>query len=95
MYSYRLSLEAKEDIKRIYLYGYEEFGEALADEYYQSLFNAFDKIAENPLHYQSVDHIRLGYRRYVVGGDSIFFRVNNQFVEIMAIIGGQDTDIWI
>jgi toxin ParE1/3/4 len=95
MYSYRLSLEAKEDIKPIYLYGYEEFGEVLADEYYHNLFNAFHKIAENPLHYQSVDHIRLGYRRYVVGGDSIFFRVNNQFVEIMAIIGGQDTDIWI
>ena len=41
MYSYRLSLEAKEDIKRIYLYGYEELGEALADDYYHNVFNVF------------------------------------------------------
>ena len=94
MYSYRLSLEAKKDSKRIYFYRYEEFDEALADDYH-NLCNAFDKTAENPLHYPSVDQLRLGYRRYVVGDDSIFFRVNNQCVEIMTSVGGQDTDIWI
>jgi len=42
MYSYRLSLEAKKDSKRIYFYRYQEFDEALADGYH-NLFNAFDK----------------------------------------------------
>jgi len=59
MYSYRLSLEAKKDSKRIYFYRYQEFDEALADGYH-NLFNAFDKTSENPLHYPSVDYLWLG-----------------------------------
>ncbi len=35
-------------------------------------------------------YIRKGYRRCVCGSDSIFYRINNDVVEIMAIIGKQD-----
>ncbi len=65
MASYRLSENAKEDLRRIYQYGLLEYGEAQADKYYNTLFDQFEKIAEQPLLYQSVDEIRKNYRRCV------------------------------
>jgi toxin ParE1/3/4 len=95
MIKYRLTEEAKEDLRRIYEYGYKEFGENLADEYFHSFFEAFIKIAESPLIYQSVDNIRLCYRRCPHRSDVIYYRINQDTIEIMAIIGGQDTDVWL
>ena len=91
MASYKLSEQAKEDLRRIYFRGLEQFGEAQADKYYYAFFEQFDKIAHHPFQYQSVDHIREGYRRSVCGADSIFYRIgDSQSVEIIAIIGRQD-----
>lgn len=95
MLEYKLSLNAKEDLKRIYAYGFAEFGELKADSYYHGFFDMFEKIAINPDIYQSVDHIRPGYRRCSYCSDSIYYRVNGNVVEIMAILGGQDSDIWL
>ena len=97
MSKYRLTDEAKEDLRRIYEYGYgyEEFGEEQADEYFYSFFEAFLKIAKSPLIYQSVDSIRPGYRRCPHRSDVIYYRINQSTIEIMAIIGGQDTDVWL
>jgi len=49
----------------------------------------------NPILYQAVDEIREGYRRSVRGIDSIYYRVDGDTVEIMAIFGQQDVDEWI
>ena len=88
--SYKLSLEAKEDLRRIYRYGFKNWGEEQADKYYFSFFECFDLIAENPTMYQAVDHIRRGYRHCVCGADTIYFRTDNGMVEIMTIIGKQE-----
>ena len=53
------------------------------------------KIATNPAAYQSVEHIRKGYRRCAYCADSIYYRFNGVEVEIMAILGGQDVDEWL
>ena len=95
MKSYKLSLNAKEDLRRIYAYGFVEFGELQADKYFEGFFKTFEKIASNPSSYQSVDHIRPGYRRCTCGSDSIYYRFNGVEVEIMAILGGQDIDEWL
>jgi len=95
MFDYRLSANAKEDLKRIYVYGLAEFGEQQADKYFYGFFSMFDKIAASPYLYQSVDHIRVGYRRCPCGSDSIYFRINGTNVEIMSILGGQDIDNWL
>ena len=91
MSKYRLTDEAKEDLRRIY--GYEEFGEEQADEYFYSFFEAFLKIAESPLIYQSVGNIRPGYSCCPHRSDVIYYRINKSTIEILAIIGGQDTDV--
>jgi toxin ParE1/3/4 len=95
MYDYKLSVNAKEDLKRIYEYGLLEFGEQQADDYFYNFFRLFDKIVTNPYLYQSVDHIRAGYRRCTCQSDSIYYRINGDTVEIMAILGGQELGDWL
>ena len=92
---YRISEDAKADLRRIYRRGIREYGEALADQYYDAFFDRFEELAEQPYLYQTVDEIREGYRRSVCGVDSIYYRVECGIVEIMAILGQQDVDEWI
>jgi toxin ParE1/3/4 len=90
MSKYRLSNAAKEDLIRIHQYGVIKFGVVLADKYFESFFEYFDIIAERPESFETVDFIKPGYRRCVCGVDSIYFKINEDIVEIMAIIGRQD-----
>lgn len=95
MVFYQLANAAKEDLRRIYEYGVIHYGEQAAETYYRGFFKTFTEIAEDPLRFPSVEHIRLGYRRAVYGVDSIYFRLHEQKVEIMAILGGQDLEQWL
>ena len=90
MNKYRLSNVAKEDLIRIHQYGVKQFGLTQADKYFNTFFEYFDIIAQRPFSFESVDYIRAGYRRCVCGSDSIYFSINNNNVEIMAIVGKQD-----
>lgn len=93
MGNYKLSADAEGDLYRIWLYGFQEFGEAEADKYYMEFFERFEQIANTPYLYQSVDHIREGYRRSVCGVDSIYYRIKGERVEIMRILGRQDREV--
>ena len=95
MANYRISEDATADLRRIYRRGAREYGEALADQYYDAFFDRFDQLAKQPYLYQAVDDIREGYRRSVCGVDSIYYRVSGDTVEIMCILGQQDVDDWI
>jgi len=90
MTRYRLSNVVKEDLIRIHQYGIKKFGVNQAEKYFYSLFDCFDNIAQRPFTFESVDYIKSGYRRCVCGSDSIYFKVNNDIVDIMAIVGRQD-----
>ena len=46
MGNYRLTEEAKDDLRRIYRYGFEKHGEKETDKYYSALFDRFDQLAE-------------------------------------------------
>lgn len=92
MARYRLNEQAKEDLIRIHHYGVSQFGMAQADKYFESFFRYFDLIAERPYAFESVDYIKVGYRRCVCGSDSIYYRINGDMVEIMTIIGSQDLE---
>ncbi|MFN2260552.1 MAG: type II toxin-antitoxin system RelE/ParE family toxin [Psychroflexus sp.] len=90
MSNYKLSNVAKEDLIRIHQYGVKKFGLTQADKYFDSLFEYFEIIAKQPFSFESVDFIKKGYRRCVCGSDSIYYKIDNDIVEIMAIIGRQD-----
>lgn len=87
MTNYRLSNAAKEDLIRIHQFGVDQ-----ADRYFDTFFEYFDMIAERPFSFQSVDYIKSGYRRCVCGSDIIYYRIVDEVVEIVTIIGRQDLD---
>jgi len=92
MATYRLSREAKADLRQIYRYGFFRHGERQADKYYEGLFSRFDQIAEQPFMYQPVDYIHEGYRRSVYGVHAIYYREENGTIEIVRILSRQDAD---
>ena len=90
MPNYKINNLAKEDLIRIHKFGVEKFGMIQADKYFDSFFENFEIIAKNPFYFESVDCVKTGYRRCISATDSIYYKVNNNIVEIMAIIGRQD-----
>ncbi|MCI5048250.1 MAG: type II toxin-antitoxin system RelE/ParE family toxin [Aquisalinus sp.] len=70
----------------------KHFGEAQADTYYFELFERFQKIADNPMLYPAVDHIRQGYRRSVYGKEAIYYKLTEGGVLIVSILRHQNTD---
>ncbi|MFT5970948.1 MAG: toxin ParE1/3/4 [Flavobacteriales bacterium] len=89
MANYKLSNEAKNDLIRIHHFGVERFGMIQADKYFESFFEYFEIISQRPFSFEAVDFIRTGYRRCICGSDSIYYRINDGRVEIMAIISRQ------
>jgi len=59
-------------------------------EKFDSIFECSDRIAKNPFSFESVDDIKTGSRRCVCGSDTIYFKITNNRVAVMAIIGKQD-----
>ncbi|MGD1961550.1 MAG: type II toxin-antitoxin system RelE/ParE family toxin [Fulvivirga sp.] len=92
MAKYRLSNTAKEDLIRIHHFGISRFGIDQADKYFDSFFKYFDIIAQRPYAFEAVNFIKPGYRRCVCGSDSIYYRIKDEVVEIMTIIGRQDIE---
>ena len=90
MASYRLSNTAKEDLIRIHQFGVERFGTRQADKYFESFFKYFEIIAQRPFSFEAVDFIKDGYRRCVCGSDSIYYKITNDGVDIMTIVGSQE-----
>ena len=87
---YRLSKAAEEDLIDIALFGDERFGKAQSNRYRDQLKQRFSTLAEQPLLYPAVNHIREGYRRSVCGVHSIFYRIDGKAVEIIRILKNQD-----
>jgi toxin ParE1/3/4 len=92
MGSYKLSQQARADLKRIWLYGVKNHSQLRADHYHQGMLAHFAKIADQPYLFQAVDNIRAGYRRSVYGTESIYYRINGNTVEIMTILRSQDIE---
>ncbi len=90
-YSLRFSNVAEADLADIYEYGFKRWGERQADLYYDALLAHFHLLCSNPLLFAAVDDIRPGYRRSVCGSHAIYYRVNELTVDVMAVIGRQDT----
>lgn len=90
MASYRLSDMALADLERLYERGILTFGLRLADKYYDELLARMQQIADRPKLSPAVNDIRKGYRRSVCGVDSIYYRIGEQGVEIVRVLGRQD-----
>ena len=92
MATYKITPEAENDLYRIWFYGLQKFGLSQTDKYFDAFFDRFEEIAKSPYLYPSADDIRKGYRKSICGVDTIYYRIENDTVEIMNIIGRQDTE---
>lgn len=90
MPAYELTYAADQDFENIFEFGIDTFGLNQALSYQNGMKERFDKLAEQPQLYPSVDHIRAGYRRSVYGSHSIYYRIDGQGVVIARILGQQD-----
>ncbi len=52
MANYKLTQAAKADLRQIYFYGFQTWGEAAADKYYNQLFDRFEQISAQPYLYK-------------------------------------------
>lgn len=90
MYKLVLTSEAESDLEAIYRDGYQKWGEAQADQYYDAILDHFNILCENPYLFRAVDEIRVGYRRSICGKHSIFYRVSEDAVEIMGLVRSEN-----
>lgn len=87
---YHLSEAADADLERLYEWGIDRHGVNAADQYYDGLIVRLGQIADSPQLWQGVDHIRAGYRRSVYSAHSIYYRIEDNGVLIMRIIGSEN-----
>ena len=90
MYKYYLTREAKEDLWRIYEFGVYTFGVAQAEKYFNNIHDCFEKIISSPYMFPVTIKNKKSYRFCVCGVDTIYYKINNDEIEIITIIGRQD-----
>ena len=83
--NFKLSLEAKENIKDIYNYGANQFNEKQAAVFYNELFAFFEFIASNPELYPLT---LKKYRKATFKSHTIYYKY-----EIMVLIVGIETNL--
>jgi len=82
---YKLTPRAERDLKDIWLYTTEIWGDEQADKYVELLEKRFDALAASPFIGSARPDIRQGYRCLPEGKHLIFYRIKDDDVEILAI----------
>ena len=83
---YQLSPLATEDLRNIWRYGAGRWGAQQADKYSDKLFDGFELLVDTPEAGQTIEEIREGYRRHIVGSHSIIYRLSSDTVEVIRIL---------
>lgn len=78
--------EARKDLQDIRAHTRKNFGRAQADRYEQAFATAFRTLLRYPEIGYSVDDIHLGYRCYQIQSHSIFYRLDNDELIIVAVL---------
>jgi Plasmid stabilization system protein len=76
--NYKISVEAKNDIERIWLYTFENWSLKQADRYFDLIMDEVEYIAENPSSGKDYSDVRKGYLRSRVKSHFIFYKVNKK-----------------
>lgn len=78
---------AKNDIKKIWRYTYDKWGEKQADTYTHELGHAIDAMADNPMVGIAIDHIRKGYRLYHFKHHLVIYRLTPTVIDVVRVLG--------
>ena len=78
---------AKSDIKKIWRYTCDKWGEQQADDYAYNLGHAIELIANNPKIGANINYIRKGYRMYRYQRHLIIYWLTPETIEIVRVLG--------
>jgi len=82
MAEYILSNAAEEDVRAIYRYSVEEFGEIKASAYLQSLDECLLMLADNPDVGKDVSHIRRDYLQFSHDSHEVYYVQDEDGVDV-------------
>lgn len=82
----RLRPQAKTDLKNIWKFSYKRWGLHKADDYLQSLQQAFEILDNNPGIGRSLEHIRPGYRKYHVRSHFLIYLTTHGRIDVVRIL---------
>lgn len=86
MRAYRLTPMAQIDLELIWDYTEKSWGVSQAEVYVQSIRKTLEGLADGSVISQSAEHIRKKYRKSLIGSHIIFFKENNDAVEVVRIL---------
>ena len=92
-YTLKISTRADQDLIDIYLYGATVFGIVQAEAYYDELKEHLYDLCDFPFAYVRAYDIKYDYRKSVFKSHSVYYRIADDTVEIMAVIGRQDIEL--
>lgn len=82
----RIRPRARQDLKAIWTYTLERWGESQADLYLQQLDAGIRSLIDFPDIGESCEHIRAGYRKLQVNRHLIFYRRGERHIEIVRVL---------
>ena len=82
---YKISIEAKNDIEKIWLYTFENWSIEQADRYFDLIMDEIEYIAENPASGKDFSDVRKGYLRTRIKSHFIFYKENKKLNEVEII----------
>ena len=77
---------ARDDLKTIWRYSFQKWGERQADLYLQQLDDGIRSLVDFPDIGVPCDHIRAGYRKLQVKRHLIFYRRRDEHIEIVRVL---------
>jgi toxin ParE1/3/4 len=83
---FKLSVKARAEIKKIFRYSFQQFGENQAVKYKADLDECFQLLADNPNMGRECNDIRDGYFRHEHESHIIFYTQRSNYIFITAII---------
>lgn len=86
MSEFKLTKSADADLLKIFLYGFETFGRAQAEEYRDGMRRCFQLLADHPRLGRKADEIAPGTRRHEHARHVIFYDEQPYGVLITAIV---------
>jgi toxin ParE1/3/4 len=86
MTRYVFSPRALADIEEIWDYTERRWDADQAERYIRLLKQGIEQVVRDPRRGRSCDHIRPGYRKYLIGSHVVFFQIIEETIEIVRIL---------
>lgn len=88
---YKISKEASKDLKKIWLYTFENWSKEQADRYFNLIIDEIENITKDPQSGKDFSDVRKGYFQTRVNSHFIYYRINlrKKEIEIIRILHQQ------